>query len=112
MMRSWIAVVALVSAVSTGCGPTEAGAEAEAEAEETGSTASAMWGCTMTPGTTSGCWWFTCNSDTSYEDACAGALQAGNDYCASHGGVDSWSRLCARNANTPPYQGQYSFCCQ
>jgi len=108
MMRGWIAVVALVSAVSTGCGPTEAGTEAD----ELGSVTGAAWGCTVVPSNSSGCWFVTCNSDTSYEDACAGARQAGTDYCANHGGVDSRSRLCTMNNNPPPYQGSYLFCCQ
>ncbi|QSQ27142.1 hypothetical protein JY651_20490 [Pyxidicoccus parkwayensis] len=107
MMRGWIAAGVLVSAIATGCGPTDTTAEADA----LGSSKSAAWGCTMEPSST-GCWWFTCNSDFSYEEACAGALEAGTDYCASRGGVDSRSRLCAHNATTPPYQGNYLFCCQ
>jgi len=108
MKRGWIAVVALVSTVSAGCGPTEAAAEAD----ELGSIIGAAWGCTMERSNSGGCWYFICNSDFSYEDACAGALQAGTDYCAYQGGVDSRSRLCAMNSNLPPYQGSYLFCCQ
>jgi hypothetical protein len=108
MTRSWIAALALVSAVSAGCGPTEAGVEAE----ELASTTQEAWGCKVEPSNSSGCWWVTCNSDISYEDACDGALQAGTDYCSYRGGVDSRSRLCYRNSVTPPYQGQYLFCCQ
>jgi hypothetical protein len=135
MMRNWMAVVGFVGAVLVGCGGTEAATDGEtldtvagalatcSTQCSTGVTLSCAGGtCSAQDGVSvqcdgayqycpSNCQWFTGVADTSYADACASALQQGTSYCAAHGGTKSRSRLCVHDSNTPPYAGQYYFCC-
>jgi hypothetical protein len=61
------------------------------------------------------CQSFIGTSEESYEQACENALQVaqqdGAAYCAPFGGIKSVSRLCVRDANTPPFHGSYRVCC-